>query len=966
MPGFSCKFGERYVPTFIPGQRWISETEPELGLGMVLEATRARVTLLFIASNEKRTYAGDNAPLNRVRFAIGDTIESADGWQICVNRIEEQAGLITYIGTDRKGIQKELEETELNHNLQFNRPQDRLFSGQIDTSAQFKLRCDTRDALIALEQSEIRGLAGARVGLIPHQIFIAHEVAGRHAPRVLLADEVGLGKTIEACLIAHHQILSGRAERVLILVPEPLLHQWLVELRRRFNLNFSLYDEERYWQTPDGNPFLSEQWILTSLTLFSAEPERKARLLEAGWDLCIVDEAHHLDWSPQAPGEDYLLVEQLAQKTPGLLLLTATPEQFGKENHFARMKLLDPDRFSSYEAFLAEEADYVMLAELIERLTTSTLDEKTREQLRDTLSHDRAEQLIADLDEPDANERARDELVRLLLDRHGTGRILFRNTRATVKGFPARQPKPYPLALPAAYKANTDITLAALLHPETRYRTQHQDIDKSESDQPWWKLDPRVNWLCKLIGTLRPAKVLVICATRDTAMELDAAINRLTTVGSTIFHEGMSIIERDRAAAWFADEEEGAQVLVCSEIGSEGRNFQFAHHLVLFDLPLNPELLEQRIGRLDRIGQTSTIQLHIPYLQQSAQETLFRWYHEGLDAFTHHGQASMEVYAQLSGELHENLLAPQRKKTLDALLLRTRKLRDEVLTRLHDGRDRLLELNSCRNDEAEALVDAIRAQDENDTLWPWLESVFDIFGVNVEEHSEHCHILLPGDHMPISHFPELPEEGVTATLKRGMALAREDMAFLTWEHPMVRGAIDLILDSEQGNAAFALVQHEDLEPGQLLLEAVYLLECAAPKHLQAYRHMPQSLIRVLVDSEAGVISNLPSEDLTEIPRLPDREALSQMFQAQRTTIENMIRLSEQTAKKLVPALVATALKKMLDEATAELQRLAALKKVNPSVRQDELDRLKADTLETHGHIQASRLKLDALRILLTT
>ena len=92
------------------------------------------------------------------------------------------------------------------------------------------------------------------------------------------------------------------------------------------------------------------------------------------------------------------------------------------------------------------------------------------------------------------------------------------------------------------------------------------------------------------------------------------------------FYEGLSIIERDRAAAYFADTEGGAQVLVCSEIGSEGRNFQFAHHLVLFDLPLNPDLLEQRIGRLDRIGQTEIINIHVPYLEQSAQAVLFNWF----------------------------------------------------------------------------------------------------------------------------------------------------------------------------------------------------------------------------------------------------------------------------------------------------------------------------------------------------
>ena len=81
-----------------------------------------------------------------------------------------------------------------------------------------------------------------------------------------------------------------------------------------------------------------------------------------------------------------------------------------------------------------------------------------------------------------------------------------------------------------------------------------------------------------------------------------------------------------------AEEDTGAQVLLCSEIGSEGRNFQFASNLVMFDLPFNPDLLEQRIGRLDRIGQAHDIQIHVPYLEKTAQSVLVRWYHEGLDA----------------------------------------------------------------------------------------------------------------------------------------------------------------------------------------------------------------------------------------------------------------------------------------------------------------------------------------------
>src|SRR5690606_41133390 len=91
---------------------------------------------------------------------------------------------------------------------------------------------------------------------------------------------------------------------------------------------------------------------------------------------------------------------------------------------------------------------------------------------------------------------------------------------------------------------------------------------------------------------------------------LEAAIKERFNLNLALFHEGLPLVQRDRQAAWFA-EPDGAQVLLCSEIGSEGRNFQFAHHLVLFDLPLNPGLVEQRIGRLDRIGQTDTIRIHV-------------------------------------------------------------------------------------------------------------------------------------------------------------------------------------------------------------------------------------------------------------------------------------------------------------------------------------------------------------------
>ena len=292
------------MDNFIAGQRWISNTESELGLGLILDVEFNRVTVLFLACDEKRIYAMDNAPLTRVRFSVGDAIESVDEEKLTVLKVVEQEGILTYICKNEDDDTIELDEMELNHHSQFNKPQDRLFTGQTDPNAWFSLRYETWQRLEQHAQSPVKGLLGGRAALIPHQIFIAHEASNRAAPRIMLADEVGLGKTIEAGLILHHRLINGLSKRILIIVPESLLHQWLVEMLRRFNLHFSIFDEMRCLSElgDDGfneeedvynqaNPFLSEQFVLCSQSFFSDYPNRQEQALDAGWDMVIVDEA---------------------------------------------------------------------------------------------------------------------------------------------------------------------------------------------------------------------------------------------------------------------------------------------------------------------------------------------------------------------------------------------------------------------------------------------------------------------------------------------------------------------------------------------------------------------------------------------------------------------------------------------------------------------------------------------------
>ncbi|HEY8158361.1 MAG TPA: RNA polymerase-associated protein RapA [Methylobacter sp.] len=935
---------------FIPGQRWISNTESELGLGLILDVAHKRVTVLFLACDEKRMYAQDNAPLTRVRFSIGDVIESIDEYKVTVTGLAENDGLITYVGKDEDGQEVELDEVELNHHIQFNKPQDRLFLGQVDPTAWFLLRYETWRRLQQHQQSPVKGLLGGRASLIPHQLFIAHESANRSAPRIMLADEVGLGKTIEAGLILHHRLINGLSRRVLIIVPETLLHQWLVEMLRRFNLRFSIFDEARCLDTyaeddmvaegePNDdvaeNPFLTEQLILCSQGFFSKYPRRQQQAIEAGWDMVIVDEAHHLEWSEQAPSPDYLFVEQLGLISPSLILLTATPEQLGKESHFARLRLLDPDRFYSFAAFVEEERLFEPVANAAKLLLADEpLNEQAQQHLTALLKDDNVDGLLKSLNDPEKSAAARDALITVLLDHHGTGRILFRNSRQTVQGFPERERYGYAL-------------------------TGQPNADD-------WQQDPRFLWLVNMVKQLAGQKALVICKHAQTAIDLEQTLKNRAGIASAVFHEGMSIIERDRAAAFFADPDSAARLLICSEIGSEGRNFQFVHHLILLDLPNNPDLLQQRIGRLDRIGQKHVIQIHVPYLEHTDNAVLYRWYDEGLNAFASNSSSAQRV----ADILHDELAAVLESKSpaaIDALIAKTQTLSAELETEMHNGRDQLLELNSCRKELADELIALLNTYEKEGVLWPYMEDVFECYGVDTEFHSPDCFIVRPSDHLRVSHFPGLTEDGLTFTVDRQIALAREDMQFMTWEHPVVTASMDMVLSSETGNAAISVIKHNDLKAGQFLLECLFIVECSAPAELQIGRFLPHTPIRVLIDqNQKDLSADINHRDLVEAGIKFDKHKIIAFLTSQRPHLINILSVAEQKAKADMQQLVDQATQTMLESLSNEIKRLVRLKKVNPTLRAEEIEQLKDMTMLAHENIQAAQLRLDAVRFLITS
>jgi ATP-dependent helicase HepA len=736
-----------------------------------------------------------------------------------------------------------------------------------------------------------------------------------------------------------------------------LVHQWFLELLRRFNLWFHIFDEARCAaieaEDSDANPFLDDQLLLCDPGLLTTRAERLEQALAAGWDMVVVDEAHHLGWSASAPSPEYAAVERLGQVAPGLLLLTATPEQLGVASHFARLRLLDPNRFQDLDQFIHESAEFQSVAHLARLLNDgSDLSGADRTTLATVLGE--SETTVADaLDRHDVAVRA--EWFGRLLDQHGTGRVMFRNTRATVAGFPSRVAHLYPLSTtsPARHKA-----LAEEWATDTV-------LDHEVNGHLTFAHDPRIDWLLALLPSLADQKVLLICRTQGKAVAIESALRHRTTIPLAVFHEGLTLVQRDRNAARFADPA-GARLLICSEIGSEGRNFQFAHHLVLFDLPLDPAVLEQRIGRLDRIGQHDEIQVHVPYIQGSHLEVLARWYHDGLHAFEEHLPGARELLDRFEPHLRALATGGRRDRRslpadLDRFIVSVQEARREVAARLEAGRDRLLEWNSFKPALSARVIGEIRRQDDDRTLDEFMLAAFDLFFIEVEELAPRTYRLGSAGVL-VDDFPGLKAEGLTCTRDRQRALLREDLQFLTWDHPLATGALDLLLGSEKGNCGFA--HWPDDTGSALYLEAVYVLECLAPSTLHVDRFLPPTPLRVVVDHRGREATRVVT------PQMLSRESRPAAGQAwaarpdiRNTLLPRLVERTGQLAREQINAIIERARLDMRSRLQHEAARLRAMQKVNRSVRDDEIASIVEQQQALETYIDGARLRLDAVRLI---
>lgn len=938
------------MENYFPYQRYTSKGEPELGVGIVTETNKGKVQLYFPTSDTTRLYAIASAPLQRVIFKPGDTIKDKQGQSFVVKQATQEQNLYVYTGTGWQLSEAELGDVTATHSAE-----DRLFTGDVDSPQAFALRRATLQHDYNRRLSTVNGFVGGRIDLIPHQLYIAHEVSSRYAPRVLLSDQVGLGKTIEACLIIHRLLLSERISRVLILVPESLVHQWFVEVWRRFNLWFNIFDEERCEAldegAPDNNPFLANQLVICSTEFLAGSAKRTQQALAAGWDMLVVDEAHNLEWSVDKVSPAYGVVELLSKVAEGLLLLTATPEQLGVVSHFARLRLLDPSRYADLEGFIKETSNHKKIANIVEKLDCGkSLTDGDINLLTNIFSKDRIQLVV------NGDQQTKNKLIEDLLDQHGPGRVLFRNTRATISGFPKRKAHLEPLTT-----AKDENLWLERLRNEFLFEINPEKTN--EEQEFFFSKDPRVLWLQTTLKQLQPAKILLICNSKEKVLALEDALTKRININVGVFHEDLTIVQRDKNAAWFADEN-GAQILLCSEIGSEGRNFQFAHHLILFDLPLHPDLLEQRIGRLDRIGQTTNIQIHIPYFINSPQHVLAKWYNEGLNAFEKNLEGGNKIFNLFNSRLLEITQSNKPvndNKELTSLIAETKQFQKELQKSLANGRDKLLEMNSFRPKLAQKLVAAIQKQDQDTSLEQYFTSVFKHFDVEMEDLAPRTYFLHPAS-AATEVFPSIPRAGIGVTFDRKRALSREEMSFLSWDHPITTSAMDMVLSSETGSASFGLLRGSN-NPG-LLLELLFVLETPNIQHIHTDRFLPNTPIRVVVDHTGEEVTDeYPTELLSKklisgkIDPLLDNDMLVE------TMLPNMIDVATDIATEQGVLAMQKGLKQMNLVLNHEINRLQQLQLKNKNVRPVEIVKAQKEQQALAAIIQHARVRMDAIMLI---
>ncbi len=864
-------------------------------------------------------------PLDRVRTATGreGLVRSVDAWPIVEVLFPD--------GTETLHFD-DLEQVAEG-------PAEQLRQGRLCDALPYGLRLQALFLKHAYRFDTRFGLSNARIEPNLHQLFIAHLVTNKLKPRMILADEVGLGKTIEAGLILKELRAREVIERVLVVCPASLQYQWQTELRSKFNEEFEIVNSAaaKYLGQGGQNPFTRRDSVICSLP-FATMPKRAEQILEADWDLVIFDEAHRVRrWrqseSTMQTTRAYRLADDLKDVVTGLLLLTATPMQLHPFELYSLIELVEPGLYLSYSAYDRRRKDLPRLNDLMRALKgwrvldgveQATVLEKHGSLLRDLLGNVPTAEHLQDDD-------VREGVMDALVAEHPQAQAMVRNRKAEIGGFASRTANRILVPITddeldlyeevAAYlrsgynraQASKQLAIGFLMvtyhkmlasssyaiHQSLKRRVAKlrrqlgepvakarpaktvavellEEMELSEAaDQLEDALDREmlaveIAELDRLIGRLQNAvdskaealldmlepiftddpgeKVVVFTQFLETQTYLRAQLEA-QGYRVAIFHGSLNADDKEAAIRRFRSD---AQILLSTEAGGEGRNLQFAHLLVNYDLPWNPMKVEQRIGRLDRIGQKRPVHIYSLACQGTIEQRVLDVLENRIQLFTESVGSLDPILGEVENDIarlvmsHIEGLDEEFSQFAADLDKRTREAREneKVLA------DFVLDRASLRRDRVNELLGEDPLASHKD-LAAFTEDTLDYYGGALKAHVEGGHVVTLSPKLQTRLQSRSPQwRGVFEPQE---ALALEDLDFFAVGHALIDKVMDLPIRVEPATtSARSLADHV----GALAVEVFYQVRSDGP--------VPYGrIIRHVVGEHCQVVS----DDVVTLPVL---------------------------------------------------------------------------------------------------
>src|SRR5467141_2432071 len=948
----------------------LHRAQPAWGVGHVTAVSEdaPRLSAEFPGRGEVILSSRD-PQLVRFRFGPGSPVLLADGTAARVLRpLPGGAGDFHRYTVEATGKKPQVRsEADLRAVPPRAGPAEQLAAGRWGAPEDFELRAEAVRLDLERRADALGALFASRVYVKPHQVSVAHHVLSAAQPRFVLADEVGLGKTIEAGLVLSGLLHAGLVKRCLVVAPSHLTVQWLAELFHKFNLLFTLMDPDRAKddreaaeaEAPDddASPWARHPLVITSLEWLSRTREEAKAAAEAGWDLVVIDEAHHLRGA-----RAYEVAQALARKTWGLLLLTATPLQLDPAEYHALLRLVDPAPAATEQELRARLARQGELSAEVRTLLSG-----------DASAAGRIAMLFPD--DPALRELGGPALLGHLAESYGLSARLLRNRRAAVGGFTPRKltrvevklteeerqlerdvrqalgraSLPSGAALASLFRrlGSSPPALAAGLAGAGEKGLAQRALALAH--------DSKLEAFLRVLDELGPSeKVLVFAEPRETIDYLKTALAR-RRIEALAYVGDLSPAERDKLVARFRDPD-GPRVLLSTQLGGEGRNFQHCHVLVNYDLAWSPAAIEQRIGRIDRIGQSREVRIHA----FRPEGTLAA---RGLDVL----DAGVGVFTEPVGGLdpvlegiEAELLALASSDDAERWEQMTRARAERVSTaraQVARAYDPLLDLRSCdlaalrslaergarrigaripAGADAEHALRSVAAMLETRLEAVTIEAAKRVglavdFEVDVLPGQVSFHVGPELKVDALAGFDLSQDRTVVGSFRREVAVQHEEHDSFATGHPLVEALFSWVRDGELGRATVGRTRLRGVSGAALdtrfliaLPEPADLAQGARVPSRRAARHLDEAQVRVAVrlDGRGGVSvedalrAQLDSAKLEPVPA-PEGGPPGAFAQA----VEAGLRVAQEEAQRRLRALVEAAKARIRAEQEATSLRL---------------------------------------------